>query len=92
MANPSDLFVRVFGINRRLGLIYPDVLVERLQEGALQQRQSSFHLPSTLAQSLLTLTDVLEAQRAKLLHLNREEKTAQRYEINSENISREQPQ
>lgn len=58
----SYRFVGMFGIDGRLWLVGPDACMEGLQQGALQQRQSPFHLTATLSQSLLTLGGVSEAQ------------------------------
>lgn len=69
LRNRSDLFVRVFGIDRRLGLVGPDALVEGLQEGALHQRQRTLHLAPAQPQRLLALRRVPEAQRVQLPHL-----------------------
>lgn len=66
----ANLFVWMFGINRRLRLIGPDVLVEGLQEGALKQRQSPLHLSAAQPQGFFTLGNVPEAQRVKLSHLH----------------------
>lgn len=70
----SNLLVRVVGVDRRLGLVGPDALVEGLQERALQQRQSALHLASAEPQGVLALRRISEAERVKLLHLqhNRE--------------------
>lgn len=65
----ADLFVGVLGIDRRLGLLSPDTLVEGLQQRPLEKRQRPLHFSATEPQSLLTLRCVPEAQRAKLPHL-----------------------
>lgn len=65
----AHLFVRVFGVDRGLWLVGPDSLVERFQQGALQQRQSPLHFTSAESQRFLTLRNISEAKGAQLLHL-----------------------
>lgn len=65
----AHLFVWVFGVDRWLRLVGPDSLVERFQQGALQQRQSPLHFTSAESQRFLTLRNVSEAKGAQLLHL-----------------------
>lgn len=67
------LFVRVFGVDRWLGLFGPDSLVERFQKGALQQRQRILHFTSAESQRFLTLRNISEAESMKLLHLRAKE-------------------
>lgn len=77
-----NLFVRVFWINRRLRLVGPDTLVKRLQEGALEQRQSPLHLSAAQPQGLLTLRHVPEAQRGQLLHLHTDTQQGGKLQLN----------
>ena len=66
----THLFVRVMDVYRRLRLVTPNVLVEGLQKGSLQQGQGPSHLTSTLPQNLMTASLITEAQRAQLLYLS----------------------
>lgn len=63
------LFVWVFGVDRWLRLVGPDSLVERFQQGALQERQSPLHFTSAESQRFFTLRNVSKAEGVQLLHL-----------------------
>lgn len=65
----SHLFVRVVDLHRRFWPFTPDVLVERFQQGALEQDQGRPHVTAALPQGVVAAALVAEAHATQLLHL-----------------------